>query len=147
MRNNHQEHELTINRIAEEMSIEGNLAGKGKRFANLILDFIFLIIFLIGVSYLFVLIGLTKTIEDVNDYLFVIIIISIYYVSTEVLLGETIAKFITRTKVVTVSGSEPNILSIIVRTACRYIPFEPFSVLVNTIGWHDSISKTRVVND
>jgi len=127
--------------------IEKNLAGKWKRFANSILDGIFMLIIIVGVVQLFVLIRLDYIIQDARVYYLLIVTSLSYYVLPECLYGKTLSKFITRTKVVTVSGSKPDFLSIIARTACRHIPFEPFSVLVNTVGWHDSISKTRVVNE
>ena len=126
--------------------IEKNLAGKWKRFVNSILDGIFLLIIIIVIVQLFVFIGLDYLIQDARVYYLLIVTSLIYYVLPECLHEKTLAKFITRTKVVTVSGSKPDFRSIIIRTACRQIPFEPFSVLVNTVGWHDSISKTRVVN-
>ncbi len=126
--------------------IEKNLAGKWKRFVNCILDGIFMLIIIVGAAQLFVSIGLDYIIQDARVYYLLIVISLTYYVLPECLYGKTLSKFITRTKVVTVSGSKPDFQSIIVRTVCRHIPFEPFSVLVNTVGWHDSISKTRVVN-
>jgi hypothetical protein len=36
--------------------------------------------------------------------------------------------------------------TMVLRSLCRLIPFEPFSFLGSDArGWHDSITKTRVV--
>jgi len=33
------------------------------------------------------------------------------------------------------------------RTLCRLIPFDALSFLFNdSVGWHDTLSKTRIVN-
>ena len=58
----------------------------------------------------------------------------------------TLAKFITGTKVVTAKRDRPSIGQILGRTLSRYIPFEAFSCLDRRpIGWHDSLSGTRVI--
>jgi len=71
----------------------------------------------------------------------------VYYSSFEVLTGRTIAKFITGTKVIDENGKTPDFGTIMLRSLCRFIPFEPFSFLGNErIRWHNRLSKTRVVN-
>jgi uncharacterized RDD family membrane protein YckC len=59
-------------------------------------------------------------------------------------LGADAGKLLFGTFVVSASGAKPAFGQIVKRTLCRYIPFEPFSFFGET-GWHDSISKTRVV--
>ncbi|NET36066.1 MAG: RDD family protein [Cyanothece sp. SIO1E1] len=106
------------------------------------------ILFCAVIGFLLGLAGLAEIIENINDLLLGIMLNLVYFVGLESLCGRTIAKFITRTKVVTVSGQKPDFGTIFIRTLCRYIPFEPFSFLGNNpYGWHDSIPKTRVVND
>ncbi|MBC8643239.1 RDD family protein [Flavobacterium lindanitolerans] len=63
------------------------------------------------------------------------------------LFSRTIGKFITKTVVVNINGEKPDTQEILVRSLCRLIPFETFSFLgAPNKGWHDSISKTYVVN-
>ncbi|WP_109301405.1 hypothetical protein [Aquimarina sp. AU474] len=69
----------------------------------------------------------------------------IYYVFFEVLFNRTPAKFLTQTFV---SGTEKIAVksdTILARSFSRKIPFNTFSFLGDT-GWHDSISKTRVLS-
>jgi uncharacterized RDD family membrane protein YckC len=62
------------------------------------------------------------------------------------LFARTVGKFITQTIVVDEHGEKPHHETILIRSLCRLIPFNPFSVLFLGRGWHDSISKTYVVN-
>jgi uncharacterized RDD family membrane protein YckC len=69
-----------------------------------------------------------------------------YHVVFEWLIGRTPAKFLTGTRVVTVSGGKPSFGQILGRTLARFVPFEPFSFFGSTpTGWHDRWSGTRVV--
>ncbi|MBI3228654.1 MAG: RDD family protein [Burkholderiales bacterium] len=67
-----------------------------------------------------------------------------YYVFFESIWGRTPGKFVCGTKVVTDDGEAPSTGTILKRSLCRFIPFEPLSFFGQR-GWHDSISKTRVV--
>lgn len=124
------------------------LASTGARFANFILDrigFYFYIFLLIGVEE-----KLFYGIEGMSSIFGFLFLLSIpgYWALFEYFFGKSPAKFITRTKVVTVDGRKPSFLNILGRTFCRFIPFEPFSFLGSKpVGWHDSISRTRVVSD
>ncbi|MBF0344838.1 MAG: protein kinase [Nitrospirae bacterium] len=71
---------------------------------------------------------------------------ALYYTAFEFASGKSIAKFITHTRVVRADGSKPDISHIIIRSLLRIIPFEPLSFLFNK-DWHDSMSKTIVVDD
>ena len=80
------------------------------------------------------------------EYLFGFIAGMIYYSTLEVTTGRTLAKYITRTKVVDENGNTPGFTTILARSASRFIPFEPFSFLGGeNSGWHDRISKTKVI--
>lgn len=130
-------------------------ASQGKRFANYLLDLIFFIIF----SFIFgIILGIVLLIfspssvyifEEENkllDYLLGFISGMIYYSVLESTTGRTIAKYITNTKVVNEEGEKPDFRTILLRSFCRFIPFEPFSFLgSDSSGWHDKISKTHVV--
>ena len=51
------------------------------------------------------------------------------------------------TRVVSENGTDPTFGQVAGRTLSRFIPFEPLSVLFSNthLGWHDSLSKTKVV--
>jgi uncharacterized RDD family membrane protein YckC len=118
-----------------------------KRLINYFLDlsiFYFLIFVISFIAAIFS-IKLYKNIWWV-DFLISLSIYSLYYISTELLMGRSIAKFITRTFVISSDGVKLDLNTIIIRTLCRFIPFEPFSLISSCpIGWHDSISHTLVV--
>ena len=140
---------------SKEDEVLCNVASKGKRFANYILDGIFIGIWsfifgiFLGIVLLFfpessILEGDTRLLE----YLLGFTAAMIYYVSLESLTGRTFAKYITKTKVITENGGKPSFGTIFIRALCRFVPFEPFSFLGSKdTGWHDRWSKTLVVNE
>lgn len=130
--------------------VEHSLASKGLRFANYLVDYFIAAI----IQYAIILIPMFMMgdlIMESPGYNLVLMLISLlayffYYALTEYFFkGKTIAKFITGTKTVTVEGNDLDFNKSLIRSLCRFIPFEPFSFFGET-GWHDSISKTRVVN-
>ena len=139
----------------ESTKIENRIASKGERFANYLIDLIFLLIF----SFLFgIILGIVLVIispsslsifEQDNlliNYLLRFIPGMLYYSILEATTGKTIAKFITETKVVNEEGKKPDLGTILLRSLCRFIPFEQFSFLgSDNSGWHDKLSKTRVI--
>ena len=121
----------------------------GKRFANYILDILFIAFIFAIVANLFNM-STTLTAENTNNssgFLF-IAFFAVYYIFMEYKFGKTIGKFITRTKVVSTDGNELTISQCIGRLLCRIIPLEWLSgILFKGIFWHDSIPKTMVVED
>lgn len=71
----------------------------------------------------------------------------LYYTIFEIKYQKTIGKFITRTKVETVDGKVASATDIVIRTLCRFIPFDFVSFLFRRNGFHDIFSKTKVVKD
>ena len=138
------------NRVIDQM------ASQWKRFLNYLLDlvsilfFIFIFSLILGIILAIVAPSVVSDLGESNllfEYVVGFIVMMIYYTSFEAITGRTIAKYITKTKVVTETGEKPDFKRILVRSLCRFIPIEPFSILFNDgLGWHDSISKTRVVN-
>jgi len=131
-------------------------ASRPKRFANYVIDLIGYIAFsaLFGVV-LGILIGVVypKGLEifeienKLFEYLFGAVVGMIYYGVQEHYTGRTIAKYLTKTKVVMQDGSKPSFKTIIIRSLCRFIPFEALTFLFgDNTGLHDKISKTRVVD-
>ena len=137
------------NNILDEPELKPTVytdASAGKRFANYIIDLIGFFAFAFIVGIILGLLGLTGLIKDINETVFGILLIFIYYNLFEMMFAQTPGKFITRTKVITEDGQRPDASVILRRSACRLIPFEAFSFLGKDRGWHDTISKTRVVN-
>lgn len=130
--------------------VQRNLAGSGKRFANLIIDTIvyYAIIFLASMVFAGLYSSTGEELVTSGFYLVVVYgLIILYPWAMESLTGKTIGKFITRTKVVKEDGSKPTSVNILGRTLCRLIPFDAFSYLGGNPGWHDTIPKIFVIND
>jgi uncharacterized RDD family membrane protein YckC len=70
-------------------------------------------------------------------------------VSCEWLTGRSLGKLATGTRVIAAEGGPPSFARVLGRTLARFIPFEAFSFLTDRdgrpVGWHDSLSRTRVV--
>ncbi|MEM1325993.1 MAG: RDD family protein [Bacteroidota bacterium] len=129
------------------------LASQGSRLANYLLDRVGLYAFL----FMFVMLTendtfyeSTESVSDTVDIVSILLLLAtpFYWILSEYFLGKTPAKYITKTKVVTADGRKPSFWTIVGRTLCRFIPFDWASFLGSrAVGWHDSISKTRVVKD
>lgn len=73
----------------------------------------------------------------------------IYYLLTELLLGQSLGKLLTNTIVVNSIGQRPNLGQVVIRTLVRMIPlFDALSFLFSSDkrGLHDKWSKTYVIN-
>lgn len=71
-----------------------------------------------------------------------------YYILFEYLTQTTIGKMLTVTKVVSKKGGRPSFYQIVIRSLARLIPLESLSFLgARSVGWHDEISGTLVVDD
>jgi len=143
-------HNTALKRKTQQM-----LAGKGTRFANFLLDWIFLylISIIIGIS-AGILLGLfypqsinyLKNVNMFEKYIVGLILGIGYYSILEGTTGRSLAKFITRTRVVDENGGKASFGRILLRSVTRFIPFEPFSFLGNLPdGWHDRLSGTMVI--
>lgn len=108
-------------------------ATKTKRFLNYFVD----IIIISFISFLF---GFNLNGQNLT----VVIVFLSYYLLMEGVFSTTIGKLLTNTKVVDIDGT--SVVEVFVRTMCRIIPFEPLSFLFGKNGWHDSISKTTVID-
>ncbi len=137
-------------------ALDGKLATQGQRLANYLIDYLFLIGFgaiigaVLGVLLSYLAPQHLYVLEQDNrilDYVFGLVIGIIYYSFFEGFTGRSIGKFFTKTKVVTEDGERPDFGTIVIRSFCRYIPFNHFSFLGNSNepGWHDRFSKTRVI--
>jgi uncharacterized RDD family membrane protein YckC len=135
---------------APAVADQQELAGKGRRFLNLIIDsfcyYIALMVLIVAMA--IVDPSMIRTVVD-NFVVRTVLSVSVmfcYYVAFEALFGRTLGKLLTGTRVVAASGGRPKFRQILGRTLSRVVPFEPFSCLSDPpIGWHDQWSGTRVV--
>jgi uncharacterized RDD family membrane protein YckC len=137
--------------IEKEMrNIESRLASGGKRFANSLIDMIFFyfLVFIVSLALAFAG-GLSEAdLDGIGFNLLFLVFYLLYFTLFELYTGKTIGKFITKTHVVTEEGEKLDFKTAFVRSLCRIIPFDAFSYLGGkAVGWHDTISKTRVIND
>lgn len=68
----------------------------------------------------------------------------LYYAISEGLGGATLGKLICGYTVIDEQANKVSFGKAMLRTLCRYIPFEAFSCFAER-GWHDTLSKTYVV--
>lgn len=118
------------------------------RFINYLLDCLFLAIVASLTINTFVPEMMPKSMEDVSRGMFISILYPlqfVYYFAGEFFFGKTLAKLVTKTYVTTEFNEKPGFTAILIRTLCRYIPFEYLSFLWSPVGWHDRFSKTYVV--
>lgn len=120
-------------------------APKSLRLFNYIIDLFSSSLFTSVVLHLLDLTRLAVTIHSINVYALMFIFLMSYYSIMEGLTGRTVGKFITKTRVVTITGERANFDTVLGRSLCRLIPFEPISFLLFDRGWHDKFTKTRVV--
>jgi uncharacterized RDD family membrane protein YckC len=149
--------------FAIEAAVAGPLplASQGQRFVNLIIDSIATWILstcsgvIIGVVYAFSRANPAAPIEPSDEAYLNLMGYAVgfsvhigYYIVMEGLTQRTLAKFVTRTRVVKADGSRPSFGQIVGRSFARIIPFEAFSFFGGKgfpVGWHDSLSGTRVI--
>lgn len=136
------------------------LASHGQRFANYLIDRILFTGIFFAIGFLAAIYGeisgnmeiilFLDKLENINRFLDMLItgfVFGIFYCTMEFYTQRTIGKFITKTMVVLDNGTKPDINSILSRSFCRMIPFDALSFLGSARrGWHDSISKTYVVD-
>ncbi len=123
--------------------------NKWFRLAHLIIDTIAWLALTFIFSLILDLFIRTKNIDIINGGLILCIFGSfiIYYVLMEFKFQRTLGKFLTKTKVVTQTGSKPSLNDIFIRTLCRFIPFDRTSFIVVKNGFHDRLSKTTVIKE
>ena len=136
-----------------DLSVEKNyadyrVASTGQRFSNMLLDSVFFLVFAVLVGIVAGVLGVGEHLMGINDNLFGIILLTMYYLPQEAIFGRTLAKLITKTKVVGLNGEKVTFLKALGRTLCRFIPFEAFTFLGGNgqpHGIHDKLPKTKVI--
>ncbi len=149
--------ELSKNKVAKLTIINNKPNDKegiftpvkhGKRFANWLVDWILITIIFWEYNF-FLKYEKIVTDSDINfkAYLIAAAIVVIYYALFEGVFKTTAGKCATNTMVVSEDGEHPNFDQIGSRAFYRVIPFDAFSFLgAEARGWHDTLSKTYVVN-
>ena len=115
-------------------------ATQGQRFANLLIDDVCFIIVCFVLGAVIAVIGRPELAGLISWPVMIG-----YYLFFEGIFNATPGKMITRTRVVGLDGGKPGFGQLLGRTLSRFVPFEPFSFLGGSSGWHDRWSKTRVV--
>ena len=134
----------------EQESVPYELASRPQRFLNMLIDivgyFAFSIVIGIVVALVYPPFIESESTSALVDYAFSFVVVLTYYTFCEALFGRTLGKLVTRTWVVRTYGGSPAFWQIVLRSLARLIPFEAFSFFGREpIGWHDSLSETRVV--
>lgn len=135
---------------------EDLLATREQRFLNFIIDLGFLYVIIASFETTVVIVAdLTRNFELsswvksmtlVEKIPFAMLIAILYYGLSEIYFSRTVAKYLTKTIVVTKEGSRPKTQQIIIRTLTRFIPLEGLTFLSSNIrGLHDLFSNTYVV--
>lgn len=127
-------------------------ASSGLRFANYLIDtiFIYILMFAMGVIIHFINPGIIDFIDDgISNRIIGMIFYGVIMSFTEAMLnGKSIGKFITKTKAVNLDGSDLGFEKAFTRNLLRIIPFEPFSALGTPSNpWHDRLSQTMVIEE
>lgn len=120
-------------------------SSTGKRFINHILDTI--IFTLLMAKHIFFLAERWQT--NSSPLLLagvVLLMIFMYYFLMELLFLATPGKLFSSCRVIDQHGEDPGFFKILVRTLCRFIPFDNLSFIFNA-NWHDQLSTTWVVGD
>lgn len=130
-------------------------AGKWRRFFNFLIDYaaayglIFAAAFAAAIVFGEQVVAWAEDIDRLTDVLLTLTARFLYYTFFEGLFGFTIGKLVTNTRVVDERGNRLPFGRAALRSVCRFIPFEPFSLLLSDDdvrrGWHDSLAKSYVV--
>jgi len=143
-----------IAQIEEKSQLDSKMVSSFTRFFHFIIDWLVWIILALILAPLvgLLLFPLVKNegFELLTGLLYLLLIVVcyfLYYYIMEVKYQKTVAKFITKTKVVTSSGDIPSKSDILRRTFFRLIPFDGVSFLFTKNGFHDRFSDTRVIKD
>ena len=133
--------------LAPDPAAQRPVAGKGRRFATLLVDYAgFMTLSFIVTGLLLYLFQLRAAFlfKGVWSYVYGSVVICVYYMFFEGLWGRTPAKMLLGTKVADLEGRPATFGAIVKRTLARLVPFEAFTFLGET-GFHDKASKTQVV--
>ena len=136
-------------KIEEQKRIDSKKVGSSIRLVHLFIDTIAINLLILVISFFFVPFFNTtdQFFMSVSSYLIIAIGFFSYYIFMETMFQKTFGKFITKTKVVTKDGKTPKLGDIVIRTFCRFVPFDHISFLFTANGFHDRLSDTTLVKD
>lgn len=124
-------------------------ASKGTRFVNYMIDIVLAVVFYHVVARIG-LVVLSLTMADVSALYFqamrdfFYLAVPFYFILTEgIFKGQTPGKMITGTVAIRIDGSTINWENALLRSLCRFVPFEVFSGFFEP--WHDRWTSTTVV--
>lgn len=133
-------------------------ASNGQRFVNYLIDVLLMRFFIsYGTSYLLVNFLLAVSPETayalfsenlllLATYIVAILNHLIYYTICEkAFRGYTLGKLVTGTRVIREDGDELTFTDAFLRSLCRLVPFEQFSIWFGNGMWHDTWTKTKVI--
>lgn len=125
------------------------VASKWTRFGNFIIDAIVIQVIIYALAFIFVYLNINYifdihwALDIMVSYFFHFIYYAVVESATQ---GKTIGKYATGTRVVTLGGETPDLDNFVRRSLCRLIPFNEISFIgEHSTGWHDSMSKTKVI--
>jgi len=133
--------------------VKFNYATSNKRIGNYAIDMLAIVaVEMLTGAFLIAFYGRDSAIysllfnDSIGKLIFIFLLNVLYYTLFEAITGRTIGKYFTKTKVVTLTGEKPGWAGILLRSVCRFIPLDQISYLLNSdSGWHDSLSKTIVI--
>ena len=125
-----------------------NSASRVLRLLSFLIDSTFILFIIFSIAYIVGNYGISFSSYIVNYiYSTSLILVSFigYYLILEFKFQATVGKLLTRTYVVDLEGNKPKLITLLKRTLIRLIPIDPLSYLFSKNGWHDKLSKTRVL--
>ena len=136
----------TVTPAAPNVPVKGEIlmASQWARASNCFLDSLFIIGLCFGIDR--ALWALTSVSPLASGGGFMSLVVILYYVGFEYVLGRTPAKMLTGTRVVSIDGKELSLAAVAARTCGRLIPVEWLSFShTHPRGWHDRFGNTAVV--
>jgi uncharacterized RDD family membrane protein YckC len=124
---------------------KANLASQGQRFQHLVVDMILIYGSAVVAVFVAASMDVDLDMDPIMDRILSATLVVCYYLGFESQLNTTPGKMLTRCTVVMENGDEPTFEAIAKRSLCRLIPFEALSFLGQGSGWHDTLSKTKVI--
>lgn len=117
-----------------------------KRFFSFYIDVAICSIFTMGLVFFFNINVEYELYSSHSIVLLQIIISFAYFTLLEYFLGKTLGKYIFKLKLSYSGLPEKHLINCIFRTFCRFIPFEPISIFLNSENkmLHDKCSKIKV---
>lgn len=144
-----------VTKVAETKMVgrPPEVVSQGVRFGYFLIDvvFFYIITFIVGmlIGIIVVATGNVEALRPDSTLIQAVNYIGypiffLYYAISEGLGGTTLGKLICGYTVIDEYANKVSFSKALLRTVCRYIPFESFSCFGER-GWHDTLSKTYVV--